>query len=159
MSTTFKNRPVPANRVLQYWGNRPMGEVRVNICFTNVLDAMRFDQGEISEDEVRQYEIDALVDTGAVQTVIPQVVVDALGLKIHRQRTVTYADGRTESAGVTYPVFAEIMGRDTAEECLVLGNEVLIGQTILEKTDLLVDCANARLVTNPDHPDGPVMRV
>lgn len=45
------------------------------------------------------------------------------------------------------------------EECLVLGDEVLIGQTVLEKTDLLVDCANARLVPNPEHPDQPISKI
>ena len=136
-----------------------MGEVRARVRFTNAYDVIRFEQGEIEEDDVRQLEVDALVDTGAVQTVIPQAVADALGVGIHRQRQVHHAEGRTELVGVTNPLFAEIMERDTAEECLVLGDEVLIGQTILEKTDLLVDCANARLVPNPDHPNGPVMRV
>jgi hypothetical protein len=52
-----------------------------------------------------------------------------------------------------------VMGRDTLEEALVLGDEVLIGQTVLEKLDLLADCANRRLVANPAHPDQPVSKV
>lgn len=51
------------------------------------------------------------------------------------------------------------MGRDTMEEALVLGDEVLIGQTVLEKLDLLADCARQRLVPNPAHPDQPVSKV
>jgi Transposase, Mutator family len=50
-------------------------------------------------------------------------------------------------------------GRDTLEEALILRDEVLIGQTILEKLDLLVDCANQRLLPNPAHPDQPVSKV
>jgi hypothetical protein len=42
---------------------------------------------------------------------------------------------------------------------LVLGSEVLIGQTVLETLDLLVDCTNLRVVPNPDHPDQPVVRI
>jgi hypothetical protein len=42
---------------------------------------------------------------------------------------------------------------------LLLGNEVLIGQTILEKLDLLADCKNRRLVPNPDHPNQPVTKI
>jgi hypothetical protein len=53
----------------------------------------------------------------------------------------------------------DVMGRDTLEEALVLGDEVLIGQTVLEKLDLLADCANRRLVANPAHPDQPVSKV
>ena len=159
MDTQEDNIPQQANRVKRYWGDRPMGEVRARIKFINAYDVVRFEQGEISESDVRRYEVDAVVDTGAIQTVIPQAVADVLGVSIRGKRPVRYADSRSEIVGVTFPVIAEIMGRDTAEECLVLGSEVLIGQTMLEKTDLLVDCANARLVPNPKNPDGPVFRV
>jgi hypothetical protein len=53
----------------------------------------------------------------------------------------------------------EIMGRRTTEEALVLGDELLIGQTALEKLDLLPDCQRQRLVPNPAHPDQPVSKV
>ena len=42
---------------------------------------------------------------------------------------------------------------------MVLGDEVLIGQTVLEKLDLLPDCTNHRLIPNPAHPDQPVSKV
>lgn len=64
-----------------------------------------------------------------------------------------------EPVGVTEPVIVEILGRATLEEALVLGDEVLIGQTVLEKLDLLTDCASHRLVPNPAHPDQPVTKV
>jgi hypothetical protein len=35
----------------------------------------------------------------------------------------------------------------------------MIGQTLLEKMDLLVDCANRRLVPNPAHPDVAVSKL
>ena len=41
----------------------------------------------------------------------------------------------------------------------MLGDEVIIGQTVLGKLDLLVDCANRRLAPNPAHPDQPVTKV
>ena len=47
--------------------------------------------------------------------------------------------GRTEAVSVTEPLVVEIDGRDTLEEALILGDEVLIGQTVLEKLDLFVD--------------------
>ena len=70
-----------------------------------------------------------------------------------------YADGRREAVGVTGPLVVELEGRDTLEEALVLGDEVLIGQTVLEKLDLFVDCQGRRLVPNPAHPDRPVTKV
>jgi hypothetical protein len=38
-----------------------------------------------------------------------------------------------------------------------MGDTVVIGQTVLESTDLLVDCLNLRVIPNPKHPDGPVL--
>jgi len=42
---------------------------------------------------------------------------------------------------------------------ITIRNEVLIGQTVLEKLDLMADCVNRRLVPNPAHPDQPVSKV
>jgi len=82
------------------------------------------------------------------------VWVSALG-----QRTAEYADGRTETVDVTGPLVVEIDGPDTIEEALILGDEVLIGQTVLEKLDLFVDSCRRRLVPNPAHPDQPITTV
>jgi hypothetical protein len=70
-----------------------------------------------------------------------------------------YADGRHDQVGLTEPIIFDWQGRDTEDAALVLGDEVLIGQTVLEKLDLLADCANNRLVPNPAHPDQPVSKV
>jgi clan AA aspartic protease len=109
--------------------------------------------------QVRTYEADALVDTGAVRTILPQHVVDRLGLAVRGQRVAEYADGRKDVVSVTGPLIIDLEGRDTLEEALVLGDEVLIGQTVLEKLDLFVDCQRQRLVPNPAHPDQPVTKV
>jgi hypothetical protein len=69
------------------------------------------------------------------------------------------ADGRTEAVSVTEPLVVEIDGRDTLEEALIVGDEVLIGQPVLEKLDLFVDSRRRRLVPNPAHPDQPVTKV
>jgi hypothetical protein len=45
------------------------------------------------------------------------------------------------------------------EEALVLGDEVIVGQTVLEKLDLLPDCARHQLIANPAHRDQPVTKV
>ncbi len=57
-----------------------MGEVRVKVKLTNSYDESRRQRGEISKDEVRRYEADALIDTVAVSSVIPENVVKILGL-------------------------------------------------------------------------------
>ncbi|MBO1350597.1 MAG: clan AA aspartic protease [Hormoscilla sp. GUM202] len=136
-----------------------MGEVRAKVKLTNAVDESLVRRGQLTEDQVRVYEADALVDTGAVRSVIPIHVVERLGLTIRGQRVAEYADVRQDTVGVTEGVLIEWDGRDTLEEALVLGDEVLIGQTVLEKLDVLVDSVNQRLITNPAHPDQPVSKI
>jgi predicted aspartyl protease len=136
-----------------------MGEIRVKVLLTNATDDALHRRKKLAKKAVRRYEADAMVDTGAVRSVIPQHVLSALGLVTRGDRVAEYADGRTESVGVSEPIIFDLMGRDTIEEALVLGDEVLIGQTVLEKLDLLADCAGRRLVPNPAHPDQPVSKV
>jgi len=136
-----------------------MGEVRVRARLTNAFDEVLLRRGMLPPEEVRTYETDALVDTGAVRTVVPAHVASHLGLGVRGQRMARYADGRREAVGVTESFVVELEGRDTLEEALVLGDKVLIGQTVLEKLDLLADCEGRRVVPNPAHPDGPVTRV
>ncbi len=136
-----------------------MGEVRVDVKLTNALDAMLAHQGTITSDKVRSQTENAMVDTGAVCSIIPQRLADAMGIECYERRTARIADGRREMVGVTEPILFEIGGRKTFEEAMILGDEVLIGQTVLEKTDLLVDCSGRRLIPNPDHPDRAVLNV
>lgn len=136
-----------------------MGEVRAQVRLTNIFDEELMRQGQLTPEQVRTYEASALVDTGAVYTVLPVDVVRRLGLSIRSQRVAEYADGRKEAVGVTIPFFISLNGRDTVEEALVLGDEILIGQTVLEKLDLHVDSANRRLIPNPAHPDQTVVKI
>ncbi len=136
-----------------------MGEVRVKVKLTNALDRALARRGQISEKDIRSYEADALVDTGAVSSVIPANVMEQLGLESDGQRVAEYADGRNEIVELTEPITFNIIGRKTTEGAMVLGNEVIIGQTILEVLDLLVDCNNYRVIPNPAHPDQPVVKI
>jgi len=136
-----------------------MGEVRTKIKIINALDEMMARRGQLSSSQVRVYEADASVDTGSVRSVLPPQVVQQLGLAVRGQRVAEYADGRKEMVGVTEPIIVDWQGRDTLEEALVLGDEVILSQTVLGKLDLLADCARHQLVPNPAHPDQPVSKV
>ncbi|HEY9779185.1 MAG TPA: clan AA aspartic protease [Leptolyngbyaceae cyanobacterium] len=136
-----------------------MGEVRVQVKLTNAVDEDLVNRGLLNPNQLRVCETQALVDTGAVRSVLPMAIVQQLGLRIRGQQLAKYADGREEAVGLTGPVIIEIEGRETTEAALVTGDEVLIGQTVLETLDLLVDCKNQRLIPNPAHPDQPVFRI
>lgn len=136
-----------------------MGEIRAKVRLVNAVDEELARQGQLPAAKVRSYEADAMVDTGEVRSAVPVQVLTQLGVAVRGQRLAEYADGRKDVVGITGPILFEIIGRDTLEEALVLGDEVLIGQTVLEKLDLLADCANRRLIPNPAHPDQPVSKV
>ncbi len=136
-----------------------MGAVSVQVKLTNAVDEELVNRGLLNPSLLRVYETQALIDSGATRTVLPSSIVQQLGLRIRSQEMAQYADGRQELVGLTGAVIIELLGRETIEAAMVTGNEVLIGQTVLETLDLLVDCKNQRLIPNPAHPDQPVLRV
>lgn len=160
MSTAIQQTAIcHPSHVRRIWGEQPTGGIRVDVTLVNAIDGSLAAEGKLADSEVRLYEGTGMVDTGAIMTVIPQHVADQLGLRVTSQRRVTLADGSKKTVDVIAPVYVEIMGRDTYDDCLVMGDDILIGQTILEKTDLFIDCANAQVVPNPDHPDEPILYV
>jgi hypothetical protein len=136
-----------------------MGEIRAKVKLTNAVDSALASMGKLPSDQVRSLEVEGIVDTGAIASVLPIHDVERLGLQIRGHRVAKYADGRNDTVGTTSPVTFEILDRDTIEDALVLGDEVLIGQTVLEKLDLLADCPNQRVIPNPAHPNQPVLNV
>ena len=129
-----------------------MGEVHIRARLTNAFDEALVRRGALTADRVRSCEVDAFVDTGASHTVLPVEVAERLGLAIRGQIAVGYADGRQEEVGMTEPLTVEIDGHNTVDDALVLGDQVSIGQTVLEKLNLLVDCDGRRLIPNPRRP-------
>jgi clan AA aspartic protease len=136
-----------------------MGEVRVQVKLTNAIDEALIRRGLLNPNLLRVCETEALIETGAVRTVLPQEIIEQLGLNIRGQQIAQFANGTEESVGLTEPVIIEIEGRETTEATLVTGNIVLIGQTVLETLDLLVDCKNQCLIANPEHPKYSVLRI
>lgn len=136
-----------------------MGEVRIKAALTNAGDLAMLRRNLLQPSEVRKVEVDALVDTGAVSLVVPPAVADRLGLARTHKQMAQYADGSREEVWVTEGMLVELAGRRTYDEALVLGDEVTIGQTVLEKTDLHVDCKERRVLPNPEHPDQPVIKI
>jgi predicted aspartyl protease len=135
-----------------------MEEIRLKVTLTNAGDEALVRRGLLSADKVRHCEADALVDTGAFRSILPIYVVERLGLVLVGKARTTYARDDVE-ADIAEGVGINIGGRRTTEETLVLGSEVLIGQTVLASLDLLVDRTNHRVIPNPAHPDQPVIKI
>ncbi|HET6382382.1 MAG TPA: clan AA aspartic protease, partial [Armatimonadota bacterium] len=89
-----------------------MGEVRVGVQLRNAIDEGLVRRGLLRPDQVRTYQADALVDTGAMRCVVPPHVVQSLGLAAVGQRVAEYADGRLESVDITEGFIVRALGRE-----------------------------------------------
>ena len=136
-----------------------MGAVRVSIKLKNAVDEELVSRALLAPRLLREVEFTGLVDTGAVSLVIPQDIVTQLGLRILHQRVAEFVNGEQQTIGVTGAIIVECENRATTDEALVVGNEVLIGQVILEKLDLVVDCKNQKLIPNPANTNYPVAMI
>nr|VFK29277.1 MAG: clan AA aspartic protease, AF_0612 family [Candidatus Kentron sp. MB] len=123
-----------------------MGEVRATLLAENTLDRTGFG-----------LEIDALVDTGAVMSMLPRDIVDKLGIPVIDRAVVTLANETSEEMDMAGPVTMTIGNRKMFGSCLVgpVKSEPLIGQLVLESLDLVVDCARNVLRPRPESPAYP----
>ena len=78
-----------------------MGEVRLRIKLTNAMDEALVRRHQLDPAKVRSCEVTALVDTGAVLSVIPAQVMQDLGVESTGNRVAEYADGRKDRVLVT----------------------------------------------------------
>ncbi|CAN2045278.1 Clan AA aspartic protease [Candidatus Magnetomoraceae bacterium gMMP-13] len=138
-----------------------MGEIKINIELENSFDRDRFVEKQIMKSNIRQYNFDAVVDTGSVMLVVPQDIVEKVGLKTRRLVIVTYADDRKEERPVAGPVTIKIGDRNMITECIIgpPASEILIGQVVLETLDLLADCQNQKLIPRPESPIYPMLKL
>ena len=131
------------------------------VKLTNAYDYYNAELGTIPRDRVRATEIDALVDTGANMLVLPEEVVERLGLVDIERQKARYADGRVEVKRVVGSVRLEVEGRLGEFDALAQnrGTMPLIGQVVLESLDLIVDSRSKELRPNPESPDMPTIDV
>jgi clan AA aspartic protease len=105
--------------------------------------------------------LEALVDTGAVLSMLPREVVEKLGLRFRRKAIVTFADERKDEMDVYGPVSIKIKDREAIIEVLMgpLLSQPLIGQIVLESLDLIVDCQRQALTVRPESPLLPLLKL
>jgi hypothetical protein len=133
--------------------------VRTEVTLTNATDEAQARRGQISAFEVRTYRAEALVRESKMQNLLPARVVRLLGLETTGERMAERSDDDWGLLPVTEAVGIEIYGRATIEDALVAGDEIIVGQTVLNVLDLRIDLANRRLIPNPAHPEGPVIKI
>ena len=104
-------------------------------------------------------EVDALVDSGAVNLCIPEGVRKELGLDIDDTRIVEMADSSLQEVGVVTPVNVRFKTRRTTTTALVIGDEVLLGAIPMQDMDVLIDPRAEQLVLPPDRPNFALSKV
>ena len=111
-----------------------MGEIRANVTLENTADRNVFDRGHGLESDIRRTTVDGLVDTGAVSLVLPEDIVERLGLGQQGTAVVTYADERQDERPLAGPVTVQIGNRAMITNCIAGPgqSEPLIGQVVLE---------------------------
>ena len=129
-----------------------MREILLDIKLINITDIENASQGIIKPEQIRSIEVKGLLDTGSHLLVIPNWIVEKLGLRKIKEISVQYADGRVDRLPVYSAVRVDINKRDTVVEPVV-GNsdKVLIPNRIIETMDFIIDPVEGKL--KPRHPE------
>jgi clan AA aspartic protease len=105
--------------------------------------------------EIEEVDANALVDSGAIDLCIPELVAKQLRLISIEQRVITVADGRKATVDYVGPIMVEVFGRRAFTGAMVLGDRVLLGAIPMQGMDVLIDPRRERLIPNPENPDVP----
>ena len=138
-----------------------MGEIIVEIELENAGDRGLARAGHLREADVRRTAIRAVADTGAMMLALPADVVSRLGIGEIGSVNATHADGRRGELPIAGPLTVRIGDRRMATDCVVVpvGADALIGQIVMQRLDLIADCANQTLGPRPESPDRSLLRV
>jgi predicted aspartyl protease len=130
-----------------------MGKVLVGALIENLDDLYEMRIGQRTTEQVRRVEVtDALVDTGASGLLVPERLIQLLGLQPLRVRQARTIAGPA-NLSVFRGVRLTILGRDCICDVGEIADEfpVIVGQIPLESLDWVVDPKGQRLIGNPEH--------
>ena len=116
-----------------------MGIMRVNAIVRNPADLERAWEGTF------------LVDTGAIDCVVPRLHLESIGLAPMDSRVYGLADGREIRLDVTVGII-EFMGGRTGKDIVLVDDddaEPLLGVTVLESLGIEIDARNEQLTKLP----------
>jgi len=138
-----------------------MGLIYADIILQNSGDLEMLRRALLPEEEVRQMNVKALVDTGAISLTINDKIAKQLDLAVQDQVVIELADGTRGKADLVGPVHIRFQNRITSCLALVLpdANEVLLGAIPMEGMDVVIDPKLEQLTVHPDRPYTALMKV
>ena len=141
MDTASKDAAARERREPEQWiilpGTTVGGEVG-----TFYVDFVIWNQGR-----TQSRTLNGLVDTGASYTLIPESILEELGIERAEPRILSFADGSTQELSIGFTVM-ELDGR-VCPVHLVFGldsKKILLGAMALEAFALAADAKNRRLI-------------
>lgn len=138
-----------------------MGEIKANVLLENEVDVLLCKTGRLSRSEIRKVEVEAVADTGAVLLLLPQDLVEKLGLYKTYKTIVTLANDQKIELDRAGGLILTIGDRHMSTDCLVgpPGCEPLIGQIVMESLDLIADPLKRTLTPRPESPYLPNLKM
>jgi clan AA aspartic protease len=138
-----------------------MGHVYANITLLNTFDVGSAQRGLLPNENVRQMEVNAMVDSGAMTLTINEKIAEQLGLEVRKRLEVTLADGSHRKCDYVGPVDIHFENRFACCHALVLpgADEILLGVIPLEEMDVIIDPITQKLAVHPDRPFYAGMKV
>ena len=131
-----------------------MGLVYAEITLINGEDLILANRNIIGKDEIRQMNVNMLVDSGAYMLAINETIQEQLQFPIIEKRKAQMANGSIEEYDVVGPVEVRFKNRQSTCRALVLpgDNEPLFGAIPMEDMDVLIHPLRQELIVNPEHP-------
>jgi len=131
-----------------------MGLTYADITLLNSVDVGMARRGAMSNTDVRQINVSALVDSGAYMLTVDTSIKTQLGLDVFETLEVELADGTRKECEIAGPVILRFKNRRTTCDALVLpgATEVLLGAIPLEGLDVVLDAKTQQLTVHPLRP-------
>lgn len=138
-----------------------MGYVYADIELINEEDVVLHRHGWLPESGIKKVTCRAMVDSGAWDLVITDVVQRQLNLPVIDRQAVEMADETTIEVDVVGPIKVRFENKTTIANAIVLPgtSEVLLGAYPMEGLDVMIDPKGERLLVNPPWPNNPKARI
>jgi clan AA aspartic protease len=138
-----------------------MGLVYADIELLNGDDISLVRRNMMDPEDVKRMYINMLVDSGAYNLCINEVIQEQLQFAYVEKRKVQLANGEIREYDVVDNVQVRFKNRATTCRALVLldNAEPLFGAIPMEDMDLIIHPLRQELLVNPEHPDMAVMKL
>ena len=135
-----------------------MGLTYATLELTNFYDESKQEDGLISENEIRRWSGEMLVDTDAIRMAINEEIRQHLGFKKGIVSKVTLADGSVKEIELVGAIKVRFGNRSCITDAYVLpeNTEPILGAIPMEGMDLAIIPSESKLDYNPKHPDGAI---